>query len=207
MPIVNGYVTQSEMKAWLGLDPEEPHDELDDLIDDVVNAVSRYFDEICLRTFYQVIEARVFDPVDRYTIALGTYNDLVSVTELATDEDGDGTYEEVWDETEYELGPAPGSASEPRPYRFVDAIGRRFPLVCIKGERKHRTRIMGTWGWPQFPDGLVQATKIQGARVLKRKEAPEGILGLNQFGVLRVAGKPDPDVMDLVRPYRLRTVG
>lgn len=207
MPVDNGYATLGELKSWLDLDPVAPHKN-DALYEAVVNGVSRYFDKFCRRHFYQVVEARDFEATDYYTLMLGTFNDLAVLTALTTDDDGDGVFETAWAVADFDLFPKNTKAGpELRPWREVKAIGRRFPMARIAGSRTHLVRLTGTWGWPAIPDAVKQAAKIQMSRVAKRKEAPEGILGLNQFGVLRVSSKMDPDVRDLLGPYRLRAVG
>lgn len=203
MAIVNGYVTLPELKRWLRYEEPEDAQPDDELYEATATAVSRYVDNYCNRHFYQITEERDFCASDVHTIALGTFNDLVSITELSTDEDGDGVFAEVWDAADYETRPK----NTLGPYRFIRAIGRRFPRNTAAGGRLERIRVEGVWGWPTVPEAVHQATLIQAARVAKRKEAPEGILGLNQFGVLRVSGKPDPDVRDLLGSYRIRAVG
>jgi hypothetical protein len=207
--IVNGYIGLPELKSWLRLpgDPNDPHDD-DPLFEAAVNGVSRYFDHYCRRHFYQVEGARDFEADDYYTVMLGTFSDLSELTTLTTDDDGDGVFETTWAAENFELGPSSVlSAPEERPWREVKAIGQRFPMAVTADSRMRRIRIQGTWGWPAIPDSITQATKIQCSRIIKRREAPEGILGLNQFGVLRVSNRMDPDVRDLVKPYRLRQVG
>lgn len=211
MAIVNGYITLPELKVWLRFDPDEvnaPHPD-DDLFEAAITGVSRWIDTKCKRHFYQVDEPRDFAASDLYNLNLGHFNDLVSIDTLTTDEDGDGVFETTWIEgTDFELRPKNVMAgAEEKPYRLVRALGRRFPVNITAGGRIERIRMSGTWGWPAFPAGVVTGTKIQVARVVKRKEAPEGIVGLNQFGVVRVSGKPDPDVMDAIKPYRLRSLG
>lgn len=208
MAIVNGYVDRTEMKRWLEIDaPSEPH-KLDELIDAAVNGVSRWLDTKCKRHFFQVEEARDFWASDYYNLDLGHFNDLVSVDALSTDDDGDGVFEGAWSENvDFELRPRNVMAgAEENPYRSVRAIGRRFPINLAAGGRIERIRILGVWGWPAVPDGIVQTTKLQVARIVKRREAPEGIAGLGQFGVVRMT-RVDPDVQAGYQPYRLRSVG
>lgn len=57
-------------------------------------------------------------------------------------------------------------------------------------------------GWPSVPDPVVQAQKILASRLWKRKDSPEGVLGNDQWGVIRVS-RVDPDVMALLDPYVL----
>lgn len=211
MAIVNGYITLPELKRWLRFDAEDV-DEVhvdDELFEAAISGTSRWIDQKCKRHFFQVDEARDFWASDLYNLDLGHFNDLVSIDTLTTDDDGDGVFETSWTEgVDFELRPRNVFAgAEERPYRSVRALGRRFPVNAVAGGRIERIRMNGTWGWPAFPAGVATATKIQVARIVKRKEAPEGILGLNQFGVLRVSGRPDPDVMDAIKPYRLRSLG
>lgn len=209
MAIVNGYVTLPELKRWLRFDPEDlnaSHPD-DDLFETAINGTSRWIDQKCKRHFYQVVEPRVFHADDAYTLSLGHFNDLVSVDSLTVDRDGDGVYEETWTAgTDFELGPQNvGAGAEEKPYRVVRALDRTFP-VSTSG-RTERVRIDGTWGWPAVPDGIVTAAKMQAARIVKRKEAPEGVLGLGQFGITVRMSRHDPDVLAAIRPYRLRSLG
>lgn len=212
MALVNAYITLPELKTWLRFDPEDITDAHPDdgLFEAAINGTCRWIDTKCKRHFYQVDEPRDFQASDLYNLDLGHWNDLVDVDALTVDEDGDGIYETAWMlGTDFELRPRNIMAAGPedKPYRAVRAIGKRFPVNAVAGGRLERIRILGTWGWPAIPSGVITATKIQSARIVKRKEAPEGILGLNQFGVLRVSGRPDPDVMDAIKPYRLRSLG
>jgi hypothetical protein len=44
---------------------------------------------------------------------------------------------------------------------------------------------------------------IKAARLFKRKNSPEGVLGgFQDFGAVRVTNREDPDVMMLLNPYR-----
>lgn len=211
MAIVNGYVTLPELKRWLRFDPEDlnvSHPD-DDLFESAVNGTCRWIDQRCKRHFFQIVESRDFAADDPYNLALGHFNDLVSVSALTVDQDGDGIFEETWTVgTDFELRPVNVMAgAEQKPYRAVRAIGRQFPLNALAGGRVERIRITGTWGWPAIPDGVITATKLQAARIVKRKEAPEGVLGLGQFGITVRMGRWDPDVLAAIRPYRLRSLG
>ena len=206
MPIVNGYATRDDLKKQAGLDLDDI--EFDDHIDKAVSAASRGIDMYTNRHFYQVSEPRLFVPDNERLVTFGTFGDLVSVSELATDEGGDGTFETVWAAADYQLHPAnPSQAPEPRPYRFLTAVGTKtFPVRWTAASSSYRARITGTWGWPAVPAAIVEACLIQAHRLFKRRESPEGVAGLNMFGTVTM-GRLDPDVGRLVKPYRIRTVG
>lgn len=61
-------------------------------------------------------------------------------------------------------------------------------------------RVTAKWGWPEVPDEVEQATLLQAARLFKRKDSPEGILGSSEWGALRVS-RMDPDVASLLARY------
>jgi hypothetical protein len=55
--------------------------------------------------------------------------------------------------------------------------------------------------WPPAPDDLVQAVKLQTARMLQRRQSPDGLVGMGDLGIARVPIS-DRDVDALMRPYR-----
>jgi len=50
MAITNGYCTQNELKAFVGIPSDDSGD--DNLLDDAINAASRQIDAFCGRYFY-----------------------------------------------------------------------------------------------------------------------------------------------------------
>lgn len=195
MAVVNGYCTLPELKAWLRFDPEDlnqPHPD-DALFENAISASSRWIDSKCKRHFYQVVEQRELQPDDAKELLLPHFHDLVSVTSIVTDD------YPTWTVDDYVLHPRNAAAApEPRPYRSIVAISRYW---------RGTAKITGTWGWPAVPDAIKTACKIQAARTVKRREAPEGVLGLGQFGITVRLSRSDPDVLAAVQPYRLRSLG
>jgi hypothetical protein len=63
-----------------------------------------------------------------------------------------------------------------------------------------RVRVTARWGWPSVPDGVAQAAALLAARLYRRKDSPEGVLGSSEWGAVRVA-RFDPDVEGLIAPY------
>jgi hypothetical protein len=205
--IVNGYATQAQLKQQATLDLDD--DKFDDLLDRAINATSRGLDRFCKRHFYQDAGARIFAATHTTWFDLPTFCDLVSVdaSGLRTDEDGDGVYERVWAVSDFELQPVNIEAGpEPRPYRSVVAIGSTLRFPVPRTGSNSRVQITGTWGWPAIPAAIEEAALLQAHRLFKRREAPEGVVGLNMFGTVRM-GRLDPDVRGLARPYRLLVAG
>jgi hypothetical protein len=168
-------------------------------------SASRAIEHYCQRAFWRTPTgtARTFEPDNCYRVRLPVFCDLVSVSALATDEDGDGTWETTWVPADYQLLPLnPTAAPETRPYTEIEALTRQFPVVCGVGAgRRDRLRITGVWGWPAVPYGIVQATLILAAETYRLKDAPAGgAIGFADIGVVRI--RENPQVRQFADPYR-----
>lgn len=178
------YITLGQLKAHLRLDAGDT--EFDPQLERVITSVSAWIDEHCQRHFWQdgtdvLPVTRSFDAQNRRVLRLGEYNDLAEIDTLTVDG-------EVWTSAEYRL--LRGHGDTRRPYVEVKAVGSKtFPLPELQD-----IDIAGVWGWPAVPYQVPEAGLIQSARIFKRREAPEGVLGINSFGVVRLSGRLDIDV-------------
>src|SRR5690606_30913408 len=113
-------------------------------------------------------------------------DDLISVTTLKTDEDGDRVYETTWSAADYDLGPG----NDP-PYTMVELA----PLgnYAFPTHRK-AVQIAGTWGYSAtVPTDVAEACLILSARLYKRKDSPYGIHGNDETGTMQTLPGWDPD--------------
>jgi hypothetical protein len=193
------YVTVPEFKVWVGLG-----DTIDDvIITDALLAASRGVDNFCKTQFWQTAAGtvRLFDTCSTSWLRTG---DVVTVTELATDKNRDGVYETVWTAADYQLFPLnPAAAPELRPFTDIHAIGTlTFPQPSGGSSRYGLIRVTGTWGWPAVPEPVVQSTLLVANRLLKRRNSPEGVAGFDEFGVVRISSRDDPDAVRYLTPYR-----
>ena len=189
MAITSGYATLAELKARLDiLDTDD-----DSVLEAIVEAASRQIDGWCSRTFYAATATRYFTPESIDLLILP--DDLMSVTTLKTDEDGDRTYETTWATTDYDLEPA-NAATYTHIYTAPD--GRYgFPT------HRRAVEIAGSWGYASTaPDAINEACLLLSARLWKRKDAPFGIAGSSDAGQLQTLPGMDPDVKQLIQPYR-----
>jgi hypothetical protein len=191
----NAYETVSGFKNWVILG-----DTLDDnTIDDALEAASRGIDNYCNTHFWQTTAgtARFFDTCDAWEVRIG---DAVAVTEVATDPTGDGTFDTVWAASDYQLLPRNITSPEPMPYTSIRAVATRsFPYTT--GRRVGLIRVTGTFGWPEIPAAIVQATRLLANRLIKRKNSPEGVAGFDEFGTVRISMRDDPDAVRYITPY------
>lgn len=194
------YATVAALKSRLGIT-----DAVDDFeLHAACFAASRSIEQYCERTFWRTDAntARTFEPCGLYLLKLPEFNDLVSVTTMAADTDGDGTADVTWAATDYQLYPVnPGAAPETRPYTKVKAVGRyTFPLLYPTLVHTDLMHITGAWGWPAVPWAIRQATLILAAEMFKLKDAPFGVAGFGDYGPVRI--RENPKLAAYAGPYR-----
>jgi hypothetical protein len=199
MSITNGYATLAEAKARLSVSDDADNTALEQ----IVEAVSRLIDAYCSRCFYvdSADATRYFTP--EYSDRLEA-DDLVSVTSLTVDEDGDRTYERTWATTDYDLIPF-NAALLGEPYTALELppTGRyAFPVGRAKS-----VKIVGKWGYPAVPVTVREACLLQTARLFKRKDAIFGVAGPGELGQMIAITKLDPDVALLLRGQRQLRIG
>lgn len=214
--MANGYLTLADLKAALQIDD----DDLDARLERVIESASRAVDRLCRRKFYQEELTAYFgmegrhrvDPFSErrvaglHSLAVG---DLISITTLKTDDDGDRTFETTWDAArDYYLDPV-NAPNVPKPYSRIEVDSANGRYGFPPGPRA--VEVIGTWGYAfdygsgeiTAPPDVAEATLLLATRHLKRKDAPLGVIetsGLDRVEEIRVHS--DPDVKALLKPYR-----
>ena len=195
MAITNGYATLAEVKAALRIT-----DSIDDsLLEMAIESASRLIDGYASRSFYNAGTATRYFVADTDWI---TYiDDAITITEIATDFSADGTYDTIWQASDYQLEPLNGRVDGlVWPYNTIRAIGDyTFPIYGGEG----LVKVTGTWGFSAVPTAIKQATIIQASRIFKRLDSPLGVLSSPDLGFIRVGSRLDPDVSQLVDSYRI----
>jgi hypothetical protein len=191
------YCALSELKSELGIKSDENDYELTAMSAQVQDFIDRY----CDRTFpLQTALTRYYDGA----------NDLLFIDELTSisagglqlDEDGDGTYESTMATTDYILYPLNKS---PKTYIKLsnnsDYSG--FAPGILNG-----VKITGIWGYTTIPESIHRAAIIQVCRWFKRKDsAYTTAMGEPGMGVMSMWPRMDPDVEQLLLPYRRLRIG
>jgi hypothetical protein len=202
MPITNGYATRNQVKAALRIGTADTLD--DDLIDNCVGAASRLIDGYCNRRFWQsgTAEARIFQAEDSFYCSIddiaGTALTLKSSTQA------DGTFDLTWSRSDYQLEPLNGNLDGLTwSYDKIRAVGDYlFPTVNANYGEQALVQVTAIFGWPSVPEPVTQATIIQASRIFKRYDSPLGVAGFGDLGAIRVSRYLDPDMAQLVEPYR-----
>ena len=200
--INQGYATRNQVKAALRIGTADTLD--DDLIDNCVGAASRLIDGYCNRRFWQsgTAESRVYQAEDSFYCSIddiaGTALTLRSST-LA-----DGTFDVTWKVSDYQLEPLNGNLDGLTwSYDKIRAVGDYlFPTVNANYGEQALVQVTAIFGWPSVPEPITQATIIQASRIFKRYDSPLGVAGFGDLGAIRVSRFLDPDMAQLVEPYR-----
>jgi hypothetical protein len=175
---VDLYCTPEMLKSRTGIS-----DNYDDAeIIGACRSVARWIDrKFCQRHFYRREATLTFAASRSGCIDLP---DLVSVTALKTDADGDGVFETTWPSSDYLLLPenAPSEA-EPEPYDSIRPLVGTFPVACTG--RTNRVQIEGVWGWPSVPEPVIEAAKILSGDYLKLGGMAFGVAGYGEYGAVR----------------------
>jgi hypothetical protein len=206
MAITNGYATLAEIKAYMSISDTTD----DSLLENLVESASRSIDRIANRRFYldATASARLYRAYSNIFVFV---DDIGSTTSLVvkTDEDGNGTYSKTLTlNTDFILDPLT-SQSLNRPFTQLTMVSNTeswpiFPGLTSNGLRPG-VQVTAKWGWPAVPDDLNMACLILTADLYKRKDAPGGILGLGDLGVVRMSpiGR---DVTAMVRAYKKEVI-
>jgi hypothetical protein len=200
MAITNGYCTLAQVKAALRIT-----DSTDDtLLEGSVESASRLIDGYAMRSFYNAgTAARVFSTND--SLYVQTDDMAGTAVTIETSTLGDGVWDVTFAATDYQLEPLNGTLDGITwAYDRVRAVGDYvFPTTSVlQGEGQALVRVTAVWGWPAIPKAIETATIIQATRIFKRFDSPLGVAGFGDFGAVRVSRFLDPDVEQLVQPYR-----
>ena len=202
MAFVNGYANRNQIKAALRIGTADTID--DELIDNCAGAASRLIDGFCNRKFWAVGSAttRVYQAEDSFFCSIDDISGTAITLQTSTN--ADGVFDTTWSPTDWQLEPLNGDLDGIAwAYDKIRAIGDYlFPTVNANYGSQALVKVTANFGWPYVPETITQATIIQASRIFKRYDSPLGVAGFGDMGAIRVSRALDPDVAQLVEPYR-----
>lgn len=138
----NLYASVAELKDRLGIVDSDR----DFALDRCLESASRWIDRTLGTRFYHALTPEV----RYYTMSSCAWridlDDLLSITELATDANSDGTYETVWTlNTDYRLGPV-NAPLKGEPYRWIEKVWYTGRFSFPAYDRAVRVT-SSTFGW------------------------------------------------------------
>ena len=193
------YATLAELKSSLGITDSTDDTPLQSCLDAADQLINNYVDT---KVGFGVTSSQT----RYYTAERSDYvltDPIVTVTTLATDLNGDGTYSQTWSASDYVLAPR-NAALNSRPYTEIDASPfsgstLNFPTSYLG------VKVVGTFGWPSVPAAVKQAALIQAGAIWASRTAPFGAIGGEQLGgVIRMSAALHPEARALLDAYRLR---
>lgn len=200
MAITNGYCTLTELKASMSIPVSDTVD--DTMLELAIESASRAIDTYTARNFYSSGTAtRYYAPTSNYVCET---DDIASLVHLKTMDSTD-LYTITWASKDYQLEPLNGIVDGmPTPYTRIRAIDD-YLFEPLNGQATVEVRAV--FGYTTTPTAIKQACILQSSRIMKRNDSPLGVAGVGELGVIRVSSRLDPDVAQLIDPYRKIKVG
>jgi hypothetical protein len=187
MALGDNYATTMELKSRLNIPAANTDYEAE--LDDALNSASREIERFTNRQFNKADEAtaRTFEPFACdyiWVTDFWTETDL----EIRTDEQGTGTFSTLWTTGDYELYPREGQefGVSGFPFYKIFPIKWRFFPITPRGQRRGTLKVTAKWGWTEVPSQVKQATLALAARNFQMKDAPLGLAGNSEMGMVRV---------------------
>ena len=183
MAITNGYATLAEFKLWADVTSTDSDD--DTVIEDIIEAASRWIDDETGRTFYARTQTRYFDvPLDG-SRELKLDDDLLTITSITN---GDGN---TIDDSS-EINTIPKNVT---PYYAIKikAGSTYYWTQDSSGNVEDVIAIAGTWGYSATaPHDIRQACLIIANNMYKKRhgEGEQGATLTPAGVVLSPAGMP-----------------
>lgn len=196
------YCAASDVKAALAIGTADTTD--DALIEEVIAAASRAIDDYAGQFFYQISDGTAFFTASDYSTVNTHAIPIVSVGSIATDSDGNGSFDTSWTSADYNLLPANNvltNGSAAKPYTQIVATpsgSNAFPAGLDRG-----VRVTGHFGWAAVPTAVKLATIAQSAMLFEGRRAPFGVIGSTDQGtVMRMSARMHPEAVMLLEGYR-----
>ena len=189
------YVALSELKTALGISGSGD----DDFLNLGIDAAEQAINDLCGRKFTAdgSASARTY----RAQSYLAVTDDISTLTGLVvkTDTSADGTFDTTWTaSTDYQVEPL-NNIVKGRSVNNLRAIGSyTFPVY---GDGQVSVEVTARWGWPAVPDTVKQAALMLASRLYGRKASPMGVIGVGDFGPVRIS-RSDPDIAFLLMDYK-----
>jgi hypothetical protein len=177
---VTDYITSANFKTRFGITVSTD----DARIAAHVTSASLAVDGICKRQFGPGTPAtvRYFSPESWERVRI---DDAATITAVAVDTAGDGTYATTWTvTTDYLTEPLNGVGPNGQtgwPATALIAVGNTYTFPTC--HRRPAVKVTGTFGWTAVPTDVVEATYLLAHRLYFERDVPSGnVPGSTEFG-------------------------
>lgn len=188
MALGDSYVNLQAMKSYIVGQANANFTGQDGELADALASASREIDRMCERQFNRTDTAspREFEPDGCRSTEVDDFHTTDGLV-VKLDTAGDGSFARTLSASEYQLSPANGIVGGEAGWPFYKLTllgGLTFP--SFPDGRTRTLQVTAKWGWVNVPAPVRAACKIMAAETWKLKDAPFGVLGLDEFGVVRV---------------------
>jgi hypothetical protein len=195
MPLGDNYASLAELKSRLGIT-----DTTDDTaLSNALSAISRNVEEYTSRQFNDAgtTSARIYRPDSCLWVDVDDFSTDTGLI-VQTDDGDDGNFDTTWPVSDFQLEPLNGIVDGQTgwPYSTIRSVATRW----LWRRRRASVRVTARWGWTAIPTPIREATLILGEETFKLKDAPFGVAGFGDFGVVRI--RDNPKATALLDPYR-----
>jgi len=194
---MSNYATLQQVKSALRIT-----DQIDDsLLNTAISSASRWVDGWCDRTFIAAgtaVTSRDYIPTALYEPLL--IDDAVEIVTVKIDDNFDRTFPVTLRTIDFQAEPLNQTT-----YGLVLPFTRIRPFedgYWPTFRSQATVRVAARYGWPAVPEAVREATILQASRLFTRLDSPLGVAGMGDMGVMRVSRFVDPDVEQLLAPYR-----
>jgi len=196
MPII----TVNNLKDHLGIGHTDATDDTNlstavaAAISAVVHTTGRSFEKVAVGQE----TSRVFYAQNQRHVDVHDIWDSTNIV-VKTDEGDSGVYSFTWLAGDFFLDNSNPNDEVVWPWYQIHATThRRFPVWGYRPQ----VQVTAAWGWAAVPDAVFEAALLVAARLFRRKDSPDGILGGYQdLGAIRVSQRDDPDATRLLNPF------
>ena len=188
------YCTLEAVKRLLDITGSEKDDELYGLMLSVKSEI----DDYCDRSFGKETATRYFDGIGNNLVV----DDIVSVSALKLDLDGDGVYEKTMASDDYVLWPYNESPKWMIKLSY-DSDYSSFACGIPRG-----VEIAGVWGYSSVPRAVQQSAIEMTCRAYRQSQGSYGTeIGTPDIGTTTVFQGMSADVRRKLNPFVRRTFG
>lgn len=204
MALGDPYATLAELKGRLGITNTAD----DTRLTSALAAASLGVELLCHRQFNDAgaTSPRTYVAVTTGLAKVDDFSTTVGL-QVAIDLDGDGTFEiTLTIDVDFQLEPAGGVVGGVPGWPFwrlrIRSRSARFFPIC---GADRLVQVTARWGWAAVPAPVKEATLLGAQELFSLKEAPFGVAGFGEFGVVRV--RDNPKIRGLLAGYRHAVVG
>lgn len=191
------YASLQDLKGYLDIDADKVAQDAN--LSAALLAASDEIEKFCDRQFNKgtVATVRYFEPASCSRVDVDDFHTTTDLTvELYS---GSNLYGTPITSTGYELQPVNGVVGGQSGWPYSE-IHVHAAHLSRSWDRSATVKVTAQWGWAAVPSAVKQATLILASQLHKLADAPFGVAGMSEFGVVRV--RDIPAVSALLAKYR-----